>query len=174
MTAEILLCIVQLGDDLGLSTLSPWVDNMIPIEQILGMPKFRQDIASVDRLLHHPNRGAYTELQVLELLEMVHVSDDSIAGILKMDTMQPAELDTLLGILVNTEHIPGMLLVKAVQESRMPKELQPCPFGSACSRILHNIMMPDTGSEVDIQVPHAKFYLNMDYMQTQQDGEETH
>ena len=92
-TEETLLCLAQLGDHLGHSALldnavdaliqKPWVDNMHCIAQILAMPTFHQDIARIGELLHHPRRGAYTELQVLELLEMADMSQNSIAAVLK-------------------------------------------------------------------------------------------
>lgn len=184
MTARTLLCLAQLGDHLGLSTLEdgaidaliqrPWVDHMVSIAQLLAMPKFQHDTAKIDSLLHHPNRGAYTELQALELLEMVHVSEDSMAGILKMDTMQPSELDILLGILVNTAHIPGMLLGKAVQQYRLPEGSRPDPDWSTRTRILSNIMMPNAGIRIDIEVPHCNFYLEMEHNDGMEDGEEMH
>ena len=129
------------------------------IAQILALPNFRQDTAKIDRLLHHSQRGAFTELQVLELLEMADVSEDSIAAVLKIDTMQSAELDTLLGILVNTEHAPGMLLRKAVQQHRLSEALQSGSDWSASVRILRNISMPGTGTHTVIQVPHSDFHV---------------
>lgn len=182
MTTEAHLCLALLGDHLGISTLEdgaidaliqePWVDDMIPVAQILAMPKFQQDTAKVDALLHHPNRGAYTELQVLEFLEMVHMFEDTIASILKMDTMQTSELDTLLGILVNKEHIPDILLGKAVQQYRLPEGSRPGPGRSTRTRILPNIMMPDTGLKVNIDVFGSDLYLQLDHSKTQKDGEE--
>ena len=123
MTGQAVLCLSQLGDHLGLSELCDdavdslvkklWVEEMQHIVQILAMPRFEQNIAKIDKLLHHPKRGAHTELQVLELLEMANMSENSIASILNIDMMQSAELDTLLGILVNSEHAPGVLLRKS-------------------------------------------------------------
>ena len=184
MTNELLMCLAQLGDHLGLSGLfddsvhaliqKPWVDNMHRIAQILVMPVFQQDIAKIDELLHHPGRGAYTELQVLQLLEMADMSQNNIAAVFKMDTMQPAEFDTLLGILVNTKHAPsaGMLLCKAVQQHRLPESLQPCPDWTACTRIVHNVMMPDKEERVVMPLPHSAFYLIIDHTCTMKDGEQ--
>lgn len=52
-----------------------WVDNRHRIAQTLAMPMSQQDTAKIDKLLYHPNRGAYTELQVLELLEMANIME---------------------------------------------------------------------------------------------------
>lgn len=180
--AETLLCLAQLGDHLGLSTLEggaidaliqqPWVDDMISTAQILELPKFQQDPAKVNTLLHHPNRGAYTELQVLELLEMAHVAEDVVASILKMDAMQTSELDTLLGILVNKEPIPDMLLGKAVQQYRLSKGSRPSPGWSTYLRILPNVTMPDTGVTDEIDIIGTDVYLQLDHSETQEDGED--
>ena len=184
MTDELLLCLAQLGDHLGLSELfdesvhaliqKPWVDNMHRIAQILVMPVFQQDIAKIDELLHHPGRGAYTELQVLQLLEMADMSQNNIAAVFKMDTMQPAEFDTLLGILVNTKHAPsaGMLLCKAVQQHRLPESLQPCPDWTACTRIVHNVMMPDKEEQEIMPLPHSAVYLKIYHTIAMKDGEQ--
>lgn len=182
MTGQAVLCLAKLGDCLGLCELlnnavdaltqKPWVDNMHRIAQIVAMSMFQQDVAKIDEFLHHPRRGAYTELQVLELLEMADMPQNSIVAVLKMDRMQPAELDTLLGILVNTKYAPtaGMLLCKAVQQHILPKGPRLSPEGSACTRIVHNIMMPDKGTEEYISLPHSTFRLNIDHTRTQ-DGE---
>ena len=103
---------------------------------------------------------------------MTKASEDSIASMLKMDTMQPAELDTLLGILANTEHTPGMLLCKAVRQHRLPEGSRPSPDWSACTRTLHNVMIPDTGVETAIKVPHTNFRLDIDHTRTLKDGEQ--
>lgn len=183
-TEETLLCLAQFGDHLGLSALldnavdaltqKPWVDNMHCIAQILAMPIVHDDVARMSKVLHHPRRGACTELQVLELLEMADMSQNSIAAVLRMDSMQPAELDILLGILVSTKyaHTAGMLLCKAVQQQRLPKGSQPCPDWSACTRIVHNIMMPDTGEKETIFLPHSNFSLKIGHHNIQQDGEQ--
>ena len=140
MTDEAVLSLAQLGDHLGLSTMCddavdaliqrPWAKNMHRIAQILAMPRFQQDVAKTDRLLHHPKRGALTELQVLELLEMVNMVESSITTVLNMDIMQSAELDTLLGILVDAEYPPEMLR-KAVRQFRLPEGSKLGPDWSA-------------------------------------------
>ena len=174
MTGQAVLCLAQLGDHLGLSKLfddavtaliqQPWVENMQLIAQILALLNFQHDNAKIDRLLHHSQRGAFTELQVFELLEMANVSENSMVAILHIHTMQSAELDTLLGILTNTEHAPGMLLYKAVQQHRLPESLQSGPDWSASVRILHSIMIPDAGTEQNIEVPHSKLRLKVDHI----------
>lgn len=174
MKGQAVMCLAHLGDHLGLPKLfddaidaliqKPWVGNMQHIAQILTMPIFQQDTAKIDRLLHLPGRGAFTELQVLELLEMVNMPENSIASILRMNTMTSAELDTLLGILTNTKHAPGLLLSKAVKQYRLPENLRTEPDWSAHVRILHHIMMPDAGTWTDIKIPHSKLYLELDHV----------
>lgn len=182
MTEEMLLCLAKLGDHLGLSAMvddavddliqQPWVDNIDRIAHILVMPMFQHDTAKTDRLLHHSKRGAYTELQVLDLLEMVDAPETNIVSGVKLETMHYAELDTLLGILKNTEHSPGMLLYKAVQQYRLPEGSRPAPDWSTCTRIFHNILMPDTREYVNIPVAQTNLYLAMYNTQTQKDGKE--
>lgn len=179
MSGQALLCLTMLGDYLGLSKLcneavdaliqKPWVDNMHRIAQISAMPKYQHDIAKMRELLHHLKRGAYSELQVLELLEMINTSENNIAAILSMDTMQPAELDTLLGILVNDVHDLGILLRKAVQWHRSP-DLR--PDWSACTRIVHGVMMPDIGKHKIIRLPHTDIRLKLDRTMIKDDGEQ--
>ena len=180
MSGPAVLCLTELADYLGLSNLFdeavaalmqlPWVDNMHRIAQILAMPQFQQNAVKMSDVLHHPRRGAYSEVQVLELLEMINTSDTNIAAILDMDTMQPAEMDTLLGILVNKVHDPGMLLRKAVQWHRSTSS-DPRPDWSVRTRIVHNVMLPDIGEQKVIELPYADFSVGIDCTTIMDDGE---
>ena len=103
---------------------------------------------------------------------MAGVPQNSIAAFLKMDTMQPAKFDTLLGILVNTKYAAtaGKVLCKAVQQHILPEGSRPSPEWSACQNNVHNIMMPDFEKEENISLPHSTFRLNTDHTRTK-DGE---
>lgn len=79
MTAEEYLSLAQLADHLGLSSLldtaaemliqMPWHNNISPISTLLKLSVYTADTDRRTKLLHHPNRGACTELQVLAVLE---------------------------------------------------------------------------------------------------------
>ncbi len=88
---------------------------------------YQRDTDKRNSLLHHPQRGAYTELQVLSLLESLGSTEDKLASALKMGGLQPAELHVLLGILASAERKPGILLRKAVQQHLTPERLQQTP-----------------------------------------------
>ena len=83
----------------------------------IQMPVYQQHQQKLIELLHLPQRGAYSELQVLQLLEHLSYSEADIAAVVQVDIMQPTELHVLMGILVNPDHgKPSMLLHKAVQQ----------------------------------------------------------
>lgn len=95
----------------------PWQLNMLALAAVLqtSFYKHRQDKCS--ELLHHAQRGAYSELQVLQLLESMSCEEDGIAAVVQVDILQPAELQILLAVLMNAEHsTPSKLLHKAVQQ----------------------------------------------------------
>ena len=83
---------MELGDHLGLTALvdsaaeeliqRSWLDHMPQLKQLLQLPYFIQNLERVNKLLHHAKRGAYTELQVLDLLELSELLDDDIAAVL--------------------------------------------------------------------------------------------
>jgi len=127
MSSQMLVCLARLGDHLGLSALVtaaaehivqlPWQLNTLALAAVLqtSFYKHRQDKCS--ELLHHAQRGAYSELQVLQLLESMSCEEAEIAAIMQVDILQPGELQILLAILVNAEHsAPSKLLHKAVQQ----------------------------------------------------------
>ncbi len=127
MTDKALVCFARLGDHLGLSAIVtaaakelvklPWHNNLYRLAVFLQMPVYKHKQEKLIELLHHPQRGAYSELQVLQLLESLSYDDADIAAVVQLDIMQPAELKVLLGILVSVEHsAQGMLLHKAVQQ----------------------------------------------------------
>ena len=152
MTANALLCIVSFGDHLGLTALMDsaseeliqrsWLDHMPHLKQLLQLPYFIQNLERVNKLLHHAKRGAYTELQVLELLEFCELPENDFAAILSIATIQPAEVHTLLGTLTNGRHSSTGLLHKAVtQHLKLPASC-PIPTMSTGTFIVNNVMMP--------------------------------
>ncbi len=127
MSSQMLVCLARPGNHLGLSTLVmaaaehivqlPWQLNMHALAAVPqnSFYKHRQDKCS--ELLHHAQRGAYSELQELQLLESISCNEADVAAIVQVDIFQPAELQILLAILVNAEHsTPSKLLHKAVQQ----------------------------------------------------------
>ena len=153
MSSYALLCIAELGDHLGLTALldsaaeeliqRSWLDHMSHLKQLLQLPYFTQNLERINKLLHHSKRGAYTELQVLELLELSELPEDDIAAVLSIPTMQPAEVHTLLGILTSGRHASVVLLHKAVtQHLKLPASCPGPPMTTGIF-IVNNIMLPD-------------------------------
>ena len=152
MTRDVLLLFAQLGDHLGFTSLidvaaegliqTPWLDHMEHLKQLLQLPYFKQNLDRSNKLLHHAKRGAYTELQVLELLELCELPEDDIAAVLSIPTMQSAEVHTLLGILTDGTHSLSVLLHKAVtQHLKLPASC-PGPTMTTGTFIVNNIMLP--------------------------------
>ena len=48
-------------------------------------------MSNIDETLHHPKRGAYTELQLLDFLNNYHICEQTIAGVLQMHQMHLSE-----------------------------------------------------------------------------------
>ena len=155
MMADGLLCLAQLADHLGPSSLLdtaakhlitlPWHENMSSICSLLNGAPYATDTDKRTRLLHHPTRGAYTELQVLTMLENLNIPRADCASTLELQRLQPAELQslqslTLLAVLVESEEDPGPLLRAAVKQQLVPEALRIPPD---LTNIVHNIMLPD-------------------------------
>lgn len=76
MNGNAVYCLVTLADHLGLSSLCeaaaeafirlPWEDNMAHFKVVLNLPVYKNNSQKLYSLLHHPQRGAFTELQVLQ------------------------------------------------------------------------------------------------------------
>ena len=112
MTAHPLSCLAKLADHLGLSSLLasaaealiklPWERNIGRLNRLLLRSVYKADTVERNRLLHHPQRGAYTELQVLAFS---HADIDrpwsTCASVIDLESLQPNELHALLGILVD-------------------------------------------------------------------------
>jgi len=126
MDTEDLLSLAKLGDCAGLASICeaaaeamiqmPWEHQMDELAAVLQMPVYRLDLAKKSKLLHHAKRGAYTELQALEVLEKTKASDDELMTCISLQTLQPEEMQVLLRILTNSDHKPGAFLAKAVQQ----------------------------------------------------------
>ena len=152
MTPDALMFVAELGDHLGLTSLvkdaadeliqASWVVHMQHLKQILQLPYFNQNLDRINKLLHHAKRGACTELQVMELLELCELSEDDIAAVLSIPTMQAAEVHTLLGILTNGRRLSAVLLHTAVtQHLKLPASC-PEPTMTSGTFIVNNIMLP--------------------------------
>ena len=101
MDTEDLLSLAKLGDCAGLASICeaaaeamiqmPWEHQMDELAAVLQMPVYRLDLAKKSKLLHHAKRGAYTELQALEVLEKTKASDDELMTCISLQTLQPAD-----------------------------------------------------------------------------------
>ena len=128
-TADEVFGIALLADHLGLPALLedaarsiaalPWWDGacgvMPKLAILLKMAPYKQDANKRRALLHNPQRGAYTELQVLELLDSMGCHEDEILFALRMEGLQSAELNALLAAIVSRPTDSYQLLRAAVQ-----------------------------------------------------------
>ena len=99
MTCTALVSVAQLGDCLGLARLIesaaeilvqwPWSDNMESLAAICSLDHVH-DRALLRELLHHPNRGAVIQLQVLELLNCIVMPEEDVVFVLNLEKMQAA------------------------------------------------------------------------------------
>ena len=155
MKANGLLCLAQLADRLGLSPLLdtaaehlivlPWQNNILLMSSLLRLSVYTADTDKRTKLLHHPKRGAFTELQVLAVLETMDIPRADCASALELHRLQRAELHCLIAALVDSEEDPGELL-RAAKLQLVPKALRTAPDWSKNIRIVHKVMMPDPGS----------------------------
>ncbi|DBB01508.1 hypothetical protein WJX77_000015 [Trebouxia sp. C0004] len=92
-----------------------WEDGMQVLKEVLELPYtiYHQGKARMNQLLHHTQRGAYTELQSLGVLDSMNMPEAFIADMLKINKMQTGELHALLSILLSTECQHGPLLRQA-------------------------------------------------------------
>ena len=137
---------------------------MPQLKQLLQLPYFTRNLSRINKLLHHAKRGAYTELQVLELLELCELSEDDIAAVLSIPTMQPAEVHTLLGILTNGTHLPSVLLQKAVtQHLKLPASC-PEPAMTTGTFVVNNVMLPspDKADTTFTALPRSQLKLSLE------------
>ncbi|KAA6426970.1 MAG: hypothetical protein FRX49_03294 [Trebouxia sp. A1-2] len=157
MTGDALICLAKLADHLGLSSLletaaealikMPWEENTLHLNELLQMSLYERDTARRDKLLHHPKRGAYTELQLLELLNAANTPWSGCISAIDLEGLQPSELHALLGIFGDNEWDPDSeaLLRPAFKQQLMPEALRFRVDWTKPVRILHNIMLPEQG-----------------------------
>ena len=179
MQAEGLMSIMRFANHLGLSGLLvhasealiklPWEDNMCYFSEVLSFPMYSQDQEKLKKLLHHPKRGAYTELQVLDVLERLNASESDMLAALNFQTLQPAEQHTLLTILSSDDRPPGVLLQKAVQLQLLPEALRQTPDWKHPVRVINNLMVPDTpGDFTHYTLPQCDFKLRLEHNITEE------
>lgn len=169
MDAEGLCCLAQLADHLGLSCLldtaaerliqMPWHKNMPLLSHLLKLSVYMADTDKRTKLLHHPKRGACTELQVLAVLESISIPRADCASALELQKLQPAELHGLIAALVDSEEDPGPLLRAAAKQQLVPESLRAAPDWSKNVRIVHNIMVPP--DKQSFELPESKLTLRV-------------
>lgn len=172
MEPEGLSCLMRLGDRLNLYKLLdsiawklarrcwlPYMDNLTLAVRYLH--KTKRDMKA---LLHHPRRGAYTELQVLGLLEAASIPEDVIVDVLDLELMGLAELNVLLGILAKCGHSThNVLLRKAVTQQQLlfqglTSEHHLLDWQQ--TSIAENIMLPDSGKpNIQVLLPGSELKL---------------
>ena len=156
MNTKALLSLAKLGDHLGLASFCeaaaevmvqmPWEDQIHELATVLQMSVYRLDLAKKNTLLHHAKRGAYTELQVLEVLEKAEASDDELMTCISLQALQLEEMQVLLRILRNSGHKPGAFLAKAVQQHTLPACLQPDGKAETTTRLVDHIMRSEVSN----------------------------
>ncbi len=161
---------IQLGSHVGLTSIieiaaeaivqRPWADAMQVLKEVIELPVYRQDIVKMDSLLHHSKRGAYTELQVLELLDSLDMNEGSIATVLKVESMQREELHAVLNILLQSHRHSGILLRKALEQHLLPESLRADTVQECHTRFLHNIML--TGKRQVLPLPKSRLALQIE------------
>ncbi len=183
MTAHGLSCLAKLADHLGLSSLLaaaaealiklPWHKNTGQLNSLVLTSVYKADTAKRYKLLHHPQRGAYTELQILELS---HASIDSpgstCASAIDLESLQPNELHALLGILVDNPGSSDALLRSALKQYRVPEALRSKLDWSKPVRIINDIVLPEQGEACDTvqKVPLPECDLTLCIMHKLKEG----
>ena len=157
--------VAQLGSHVGLVPITelaaecivkrPWEDGMQVLKEILELPTYLQNRARMNQLLHHAQRGAYTELQILEILDDMKMPEAFIADMLRTDKMQTAELHALLSILLSSERQHGPLLRQALEQYMLPECLRTSRDPICNTRFLHNVML--TGKDQAFELPESPF-----------------
>ena len=173
MDSNGLLCLAQLADHLGLTSLLdtaaehlillPWHSNMSLLTTLLKLSVYTTNTDKRKMLLHHPRRGACTELQVLAVLENMGIPRADCASALELQRLQPAELQGLIAALVDSEEDPGPLLRAAAKQQLVPEALRAAPDWTKNVRFVHNIMMPDSalGCKNCFELPQCKLKLRV-------------
>ena len=104
------------------------------LSRLLTLSIYTTNADRRNRLLHYPSRGAYTELQVLAVLENIGIARADSASALELHKLQPAELQGAFAALVDSKQ--GQHILAAAQQQLVPEILQ-----TRNVRIVHNVMM---------------------------------
>lgn len=177
LEAEELLSLAKLADHLGLSSLLntaadrliklPWHKHMSLLAARFKLAVYTTDTDKRVTLLHHSQRGACTELQVLAVLEHMGIPRANCASFLDLKGLQTAVLQGLLALLVDSAEDPGPLLRIAARLELIPEALRIPPDWSKSTRIVHNIMLlaPDSGvSAQHIALPECQLELHLRFL----------
>ena len=140
------------------------------LKEVLELPTYLQNRARMDQLLHHAQRGAYTELQVLEVLDSMDMPEAFIADMLNIDMMQKEELHALLSILLSSDRQHGVLLRQALEQYMLPECLLKRRYLTCNTRFLHNVML--TGEDQVSPLPESPFIVHI--LETEQNGMQSH
>jgi len=182
MRAHALYCLAKLADHLGLSCLLaaaaealiklPWEKNMERLKRLLLMSVYKADTAKRMKLLHHPQRGAYTELQLLDLLPAaIYSAESTYASAIDLESLQPNELQALLGILVDNRGSSDALLRSALKQSQIPEALRPKLDWSQPVRVITDIVLPKQGEVRNsmqlIRLPECHLTLRITHTQSE-------
>ena len=135
MDSNRLLCLAQLADHLGLTSLLdtadaehlillPWHSKMLLLTTLMKLSVYTTNTDKRKMLLHHPRRGAGTELQVLAVLKNMGIPRADCASALELQRLQPAELQGLIAALLDSEEDPGPLLRAAAKQQLVPEALR--------------------------------------------------
>ncbi len=161
--------VAELGSHVGLVPITelaaecivkrPWEDGMQVLKEVLELPTYLQNRARMNQLLHHAQRGAYTELQIFEILDSMKMPEAFIADMLKIDKMQTEELHALLSILLSSERQHGPLLRQALEQHMLPECLRPSRDPTCNTCFLHNVML--TGKIQAFPLPESPFSVHI-------------
>ena len=171
LNAEGALCLMKLGDHIGNPKLVEhaaetlvkrrWRDNQKPLIALIK-DLHCTDLPQLKKLLHHADRGAVTELGVLELSEYAKLPEDTIAAMIDLEVMQAVEIDVLLGILANSSHTGHHdLLRRAVHRQVKCRQTQHEEVFTDNRRFVSNVMVPDR------DFPNLEPYFQIDLPQCQ-------
>lgn len=169
MQQNVLLRVARLGNHLGLSQICEaaaealvqlrWEMCISDLAEVVEMPVYKLNLKKESNLLHHAKRGAYTEIQVLELLEHNGTPEAEIAQILRIASLQPQELHVLMKILSRADRTPGLLLAKAVQQHVTPLSLRKEIDWKTCTRFTEDIMRSAATWDSNYKLPKSDLSL---------------